>query len=124
MLDGTVDVYKIFGIPFMSKHKKGLTIRQLQEWEAMDKMDPIGKWRDDLNFASLSTLITNIAIRWGAKKGENPKLVTISDFMPNWLGEEKPEKVQSVEEMKSVILSLVNTQNKKVGNQPKRKPKN
>ena len=103
----------------MWKKKKGLTLTQLQEWEAYNRLDPIGNWRDDFNFASLSTLITNIAIRWGAKKGESPKLVTVSDFMPNWLGEEEPVIKQSPQEMKEALLRLAKGQKKRLGNQPK-----
>lgn len=91
-----------------------LTSVQLSEWEAYDRIDPIGTWRDDYRMAVLASLIVNIVSRLYAKKGHTPKEITPAEFMPNWSGEKKIVKAQSIEEMKSVLLSLAKTVNKKM----------
>jgi hypothetical protein len=69
-------------------------------------MDPIGTWREDYRIAVLDSLIVNIVSRLYAKKGHPPKEVLPADFMPNWIGEKKVEPRQSVEDMKSVLMSI------------------
>jgi len=97
-----------------------LNSRQLSEWEAYDRLDPIGEWRDDLRFAQLMSLLTNIVTRIFAKKGQSVKDSTPADFMPDWdklaLGEVDTGggKVQSVEEMKRILLDIARVQNKSV----------
>lgn len=85
----------------------------MSEWEAYDRMDPIGTWREDFRMAYLSSLITNLTISVHGKKGA--KQTTIMDFMPKWdsLGDEKEVKVQSVEDMKKALLEIAGAQNKK-----------
>jgi len=117
-LDGTVDVYRIFGVPFMVRIRKGLTLNQLIEWEAYDRLDPIGTWRDDFRIAALDTIVTNLAIDIHGKKGSKHK--EISDFMPDWSGEGKVKKMQSVEEMKEFLLGFAKKQNKRIGIQSKK----
>ena len=97
-----------------------LTSAQLSEWEAYDRLDPIGKWRDEYSFAVLDSLIINIVGRLYAKKGHTPKEFSPMDFMPNWSGEKKVEKKQSVEEMKQALLSIANSVNKKLKRKPLR----
>jgi hypothetical protein len=93
---------------------KNLTSAQLTEWEAYDRIDPVGKWRDELGFASLSSLIVNMArqILHDPKKGK-PEYVTPEDFMPKW-GEaplQKPEpKKQSAEEMLRILKGIARVQ--------------
>jgi hypothetical protein len=91
-----------------------ITSSQLSEWEAYDKIDPIGKWRDEYSFAVLDSLIVNIVSRLYAKKGHTPKEVLPTEFMPNWSGEKKIARRQSVEEMKQALLSLAKSVNKRV----------
>lgn len=94
-----------------------LTSKQISEWEAYDKIDPIGTWREDFRLAKIESLITNIVQQLYAKKGSKPKLTTPLDFMVDWTGEgvvQEPKK-QSVEEMKATLMSFANAQNKKVG---------
>lgn len=79
-----------------------LTSSQLSEWEAYDRIDPIGKWREDFNVANLMALIANV--NRNPKKKSNP--FTISDFMPEWGKEEEKEKRQTVEEMKQAFMSI------------------
>lgn len=87
-----------------------LTSAQLSEWQAYDRLDPIGTWRDDLRIASLESLITNIArsVYHDPKKGKLEH-VSPEDFMMKW-GEteaQKPEpKVQSPEEMAQALRSI------------------
>jgi hypothetical protein len=89
-----------------------LTGWQISEWEAYDKIDPIGSWREDFRMAFLSSLITNLVISVHGKKGA--KTTSPVDFMPNWTGEEKEPKRQSTEEMKQILLGIASTQNKRV----------
>jgi hypothetical protein len=99
-----------------------LTSRQLSEWEAYDRLDPIGTWRDDFRMAYLAAQMTNLTIAVHGKKGA--KQVSTIDFMPNWDEEKIIEpKKQSVEEMKSIILGIANAQNKKMAVQQKRSNK-
>jgi hypothetical protein len=95
-----------------------LTSKQLSEWEAYDRIDPIGTWREDFRLAYLSSLITNLTISVHGKKGAQH--TSPMDFMLDWTGEKKIGKKQSVEEMKAVLMSLANTQNQKV--EKKNKP--
>jgi hypothetical protein len=99
-----------------------LTSEQLSEWEAFDRLDPIGKWRDEFNFAVLDSLIVNIVSRLYSKKGHTPREVSPTEFMPNWSGEKKIAKRQSVEDMKAALLSIAKSVNKKIEGQPN-KPK-
>ena len=93
-----------------------LTSRQISEWEAYDRIDPIGNWREDFRFAKLESLLVNIVnqLYHDPKKGK-PKITNPIDFMPDWAGEDKFEepKKQSVEEMKEVLMSIASSQNKK-----------
>jgi hypothetical protein len=95
-----------------------LTSKQISEWEAYDRIDPIGTWREDFRMAYLSSLITNLTISVHGKKGA--KTTSPIDFMPEWdkdaikLG--KP--TQTVEEMKQILLGIAKTQNRKPGSKP------
>ena len=93
-----------------------LTSRQISEWEAYDRIDPIGSWREDFRLAKIECLITNIVQQLYAKKGSTPKITTPLDFMVDWIGEkgETEPKKQSVEDMKSILLGIAKSQNKKV----------
>lgn len=93
-----------------------LTSSQISEWEAYDKIDPIGTWREDFRFAKLAALMQNIMSSVYCPKGETPKYISVLDEMPDWTGERQDEleKRQSVEEMKSILLGIASAQNKKV----------
>ena len=91
-----------------------LTSAQISEWQAYDRIDPIGKWRDDFNTASIESLLINVVNKLYAKKGSTPKVTTAIDFMPNWSGEKEEPKVQSVEEMKRTLLSIAQQHNKNI----------
>lgn len=98
-----------------------LTSIQLSEWEAYDRLDPIGGWRSDFRIASLISIIVNIARSvWGK---EGIKMSVPLDFMPEWDKEiELETKQQTVEEMKQILLSIASRQNKEV-ERKKRKEK-
>ena len=91
-----------------------LTSRQISEWEAYDRIDPIGSWRDDFRIAKVESLITNIVQQLYAKKGSKPVTTTVVDFMPDWDNSRDTEpKKQSVDEMKNILLGLADKQNKR-----------
>jgi hypothetical protein len=79
----------------------------------MDRIDPIGTWRDDFRMASILSTVVNITRTLHGKKGipmTNP-----IDFMPDWdFGKSKSVKRQSVEEMKAALMSLARSQEKTV----------
>lgn len=114
MLGGVQSVYYIFGIPVFIKRTPGLTANQLSEWEAYDKMDPMGDWRHDFRMAFLSSLINNIVTALYADKKKSVKYTTPKDFMPNWGGEGQTEEKQSVDDMKAILLAIAKAQNSKV----------
>ena len=64
-----------------------LTAYELAEWEAYDRIDPIGAWRDDFRGAKLESLILNIVNQLFAEKGKKPHVTTALDFMPDWSGD-------------------------------------
>lgn len=108
-----------------------LTSAQLSEWEAYDRIDPIGSWRDDYRMASLSALMTNIVQAIYHEKGTEVKQNNPVDFMPIWdeaerkkiaEREQKEEvKRQSAEEMKSALLDFAKKHNEREALK-KRKP--
>lgn len=91
-----------------------LTANELAEWEAFDRLEPIGEWRDDYRLAYLSSLLTNIAISQSGRK--NAKMTDPEKFLLTW-GEYrfKDEKIriQSVEEMKTALLGIAKVFGKK-----------
>jgi len=97
-----------------------LTSYQLSEWEAYDRIDPIGAWRNDYGAAMLASVIFSIARKVYGKKGQSGKELTPLDFMPDWAGEFKPEvKEQTLDQMKQAVLDMKRRFKKK----PRRKDK-
>jgi len=91
-----------------------LSAKQINEWEAYDKLDPIGTWRADYRMAALSSLIMNGMIAWSGDKEEKKPTVPL-DFMPDWGGDnEKEAPQQSVEDQKRVLRALVSGQKKRL----------
>lgn len=101
-----------------------LTSAQLSEWEAYDRLDPIGSWRQDYNYAQIASIITNIVNSIYCKEGSEPVLTTVVDFMPIWDKEER-KKIeqkrnkdnivrQSAEDMKSTLMAFAREHNKRV----------
>ena len=113
MLSGSSVVYKIFGIPIITRKRKGLSSVQISEWEAYDRIDPIGTWREDFRMAYISSLMTSLTISVHGKKGaKHPNII---DFMPEWdvTGKQAVAKIQSVDDMKKALMEIAKAQNKK-----------
>ena len=109
------------GYPHPDYLLEDLTASQLAEWEAFDKIDPIGSFRADYRMAQICSTNTNLAIQVNKGK-KNVKLTTAMDFMPDYSGElkEKRNKPQSVEEMKRILLGMVDVQNSKIRKERKK----
>jgi hypothetical protein len=95
-----------------------LTSTQLSEWEAYDKTDPIGTWRDDFRMASLSALIVNIVQGLYHEEGVEPEIVSPSQYMPIWDSaiarkiREKPK--QTAEALKNALMSIFKAHNARI----------
>ena len=90
-----------------------ITSKQFSEWEAYDRLEPIGTWREDYRLAYLCALLTNLTISVHGKQGT--KSTNPIDFMLEWdLGKAKEPKKQSLEEMKTVLKGIASHVNKKV----------
>ena len=88
---------------------------QISEWEAYDRLDPIGEWRDDFRMAKIESLLVNITNALYHKEHEQPAVTKPIDFMVRW-GEETEEvepNQQSAEEMKKIFMEIADAQNKK-----------
>ncbi len=84
-----------------------MTSEQLAEWEAYNRLEPIGDERIEFSLAMISSVLTNIAIAALGKPGA--KQTTPLDFLPKWDAKEetKPKtKKQSVEEMKEILKTI------------------
>lgn len=101
-----------------------LTSVQLSEWEAYDRLDPIGEWRADFRTASLISKVVNIAQAIWGKKGV--EMTAPINFMPEWDKDEEEiiePKRQSIGEMKQILLGMTGIQNRKVTKKRKIKPR-
>jgi hypothetical protein len=92
-----------------------LNSAQLSEWEAYDRLDPIGTWRGDFGTAQIISVMINIANALYPEKGHEPVVVSPIDFMPDWTGEKEVETVkqQDPEVMKQILLGMVKSVQKK-----------
>ena len=85
-----------------------MTSAQLSEWEAYDKLDPIGEWREDYRFAYLASLLHNIALSQGGEK-DDKKYMTPYKFLENirvWEEKEEEVKKQSIDEMVQALKGI------------------
>jgi len=98
-----------------------LTAGEIAEWEAYDRLDPIGDGRTDLHFAILMSQITNLFIGAYGKKGA--KITKPEDYIIDWSGggQEKDAVQQSVDDMKSFMLSFAKSHNESLEKSEKRK---
>jgi hypothetical protein len=105
----------------MRRTRRGLTSNQISEWEAYDRLDPIGTWREDFRLAYLSSLITNIALSIHGKKGT--KMQSPMDFMIEWdpAKHEKATKVQTPEQMRDILMALASPKEEDVKRSKKEK---
>lgn len=91
-----------------------MTSTQLSEWQAYDRLEPIGEERGDFRMAFLSSLMTNITRKIYGTKG--CKMTVPSDFMPEWDKDPNEELIpeqQSTDQMKEVMFGIVGRQNKR-----------
>ena len=89
-----------------------LTSEQLSEWEAYNKLEPIGEWLNDFRTAKLESTMVNIARTTHGKKGI--AMTRPLDFMPEWDPEgQSKDKVrkQSPEEIKAYLLNFAKIHN-------------
>jgi hypothetical protein len=93
--------------------QQNLTAKQLTEWEAFDRVQPIGGKRMDFYFSFLLMSIHNLAIGIHGKKGA--KQFTFEDFLPNWTGKlvEEENEVMGTDEIKNFFMSNFKFQSKK-----------
>lgn len=93
----------------------------MAEWQAYDKLSPIGEIREDYRISYLASLITNLVIRTNGKAGA--KLTSVKDFLFNWDGEVTTKKgTQTKEEILSIFGALganANKTSKSNGRKPK-----
>lgn len=96
------------GIVHPDKLLDQVTSAQLSEWEAYDKLDPIGTWRSDFQMAQLISVIHNIFNSLYCKKGQRPTTTNALDFMPDWDGEGKQPMIKktSPEEIKQIFVGI------------------
>lgn len=96
-----------------------LSAEQVTEWEAFNRIQPIGAKRMDFYFSYLMTAIHNIAVGFSGSK--DAKQFKMEDFVPNWTGIEKEEEsdVMSAEEMKDFWKSFADVHNKQVDKEQK-----
>jgi hypothetical protein len=80
-----------------------LTGNQVAEWEAYDRLEPIGGFRQDYRFAQVCHLIFEIAESLYGRKGQRRKS-TPWDFMPWGDHAEGRVRKQSVEELKRALI--------------------
>jgi len=93
-----------------------LTLDQLNEWEAYNRIQPIGSWRQEFAIAQLTSIVTNLALSIYSKKGRQPKYTTPEDFIPDWTGIDWGEEIniQSTEEMKGFLMQLASIKHPKI----------
>lgn len=77
----------------------------MNEWEAFNRIQPIGARRYDVYFSQLMLTLHNIAVGFSGSK--TAKQFNIKDFIPNWAGivEEEPE--MNAEQMKQFWLNFI-----------------
>lgn len=90
-----------------------MTSEQVSEWMAYDSIDPVGKQRDDYGWAMICSVIYNLVLDIYSVKGSHPKRTTPIDFMPDWGNtREKAQKIQTVDEQKSILSGLARRRKK------------
>ena len=97
-----------------------MTSIQLTEWQAYDRLEPIGEERGDFRMAFQCSLITNMIRKIYGTKG--CKMTVPSDFMLEWDKDPDEELVpekQSVEQMKEVMFGIAGRQNKRIQREQK-----
>jgi hypothetical protein len=91
-----------------------ITSAELSEWEAYDRLDPIGSRGDNMRMAIIASQMVNSFRAAYGKEGI--EMTTPEDYIPRFAEEdEEPEvKKQSVDEMKAQLLAIAHTSFKRV----------
>ena len=79
---------------------------ELTYWLAFARVEPLDGYRNDINFASLQSLLGN------CNRGSSQKPFTVEDFLPDYFGENRPE--QTPQDMEKNILAWVTSAGGKV----------
>lgn len=92
---------------------EAMTAGQLAEWEAYDRLEPIGGYRQDYMIGSVIKIVLELAQAVYGRKGRTLSC-TPWDFVP-WRPdvEQAQVKRQSVEEMRQVLQMLAKKKVKK-----------
>lgn len=97
-----------------------LTSKQISEWQAYDKIDPIGTWREDLRFAKIMSFLENIVnALYGDINSSNKKSVPL-DFMPKWDvedGETVDTNKVNPEDLANALKSWARSHNRRIRKQ-------
>lgn len=96
-----------------------LTSEQVAQWQAYDQLEPIGGYREDFRIGMVCSIIVNLAQAIYGKKGKK-QTSSPESFFPWWKDEVKSKPIQSLDEMKTILLSMAKSQKKQV-EQTKRK---
>ena len=91
------------GYPHPDYWLDSITSAQLAEWEAYDRIEPIGGYRQDYRFAQICYLIFDLAQSIYGKKGQR-RVSSPMDFMPWGPEVKKPVVKQSPEQIKEVLI--------------------
>lgn len=84
----------------------------MNEWEAFNRIQPIGARRFDVYYSTLMTAIHNIALAFSGSKTN--KKYKVEDFMPNWMGNEKSSEEMSIEDQISFWRAFAEQHNAEV----------
>ena len=89
-----------------------LTGEQILEWEAFNRIQPIGARRFDFYHTYLMMSLHNIAVGFSGNK--TAKQFKFEDFIPNWTGIETEPEVMAAEDIKRFFVEFAETHNKEV----------
>ena len=95
----------------VAEMQERMTSREMSEWQAFDRIDPIGDERQDYGSALVAWMVASAF----SGKGARPKL---EDFMPKW---EKRVQGQTQEEMTAAIMAWANQHNAALKGKEKRR---
>lgn len=96
-----------------------LTSSQLSEWEAYDRVDPIGSWRQEFMMANFMSYLDNVIHKLYGKKGTSVRQSTAKDFLPRWnVDPNEPYQFSEIEQpqenLVSKLISWAKGHNKRV----------
>lgn len=91
-----------------------MTSTQLSEWEAYNRIEPIGNYYRDAQIAALHSFLYNFFSAYTSKKGRH-KVSKPEDFIP-WYDQSKnieDIEEQPMEDMKQILYSIAAVSKKK-----------